>query len=99
MLDSHKYDIIISLDLSSRPAYPNYTTFAMSQQESGRSNKTSDNQVGIGIDFGTSNSAAAIFDGRKVHLVKLENDSLIMPSATYIDRDYKIQTGQKAIDS
>lgn len=99
LLDSHNYDTIAWTNLSSRPAYPNYTTFAMSQQESGRSNKTSKNQVGIGIDFGTSNSAAAIFDGSKVHLVKLENDSLIMPSATYIDRDYKIQTGQKAIDS
>jgi len=71
----------------------------MTQQESGRSSKISSNHVGIGIDFGTSNSAAAIFDGRKVNLVKLEDDSLIMPSATYVDRDYKIQTGQRAIDS
>ena len=71
----------------------------MTQQESGRSNKTTSNQLGIGIDFGTSNSAAAIFDGSKVHLVKLEDDSLIMPSATYVDRDYKIQTGQRAIES
>ena len=71
----------------------------MTQQESGRSNKTSSNQLGIGIDFGTSNSAAAIFDGSNVHLVKLEDDSLIMPSATYVDRDYKIQTGQRAIES
>ena len=71
----------------------------MTQQESGRSDKTTSNQLGIGIDFGTSNSAAAIFDGSKVHLVKLEDDSLIMPSATYVDRDYKIQTGQRAIES
>ena len=71
----------------------------MTQKESGRSNKTSSNQLGIGIDFGTSNSAAAIFDGSKVYLVKLEDDSLVMPSATYVDRDYKIQTGQRAIES
>ena len=67
----------------------------MNHQESGRSNKISHTQLGIGIDFGTSNSAAAIFDGKKVYLIKLETDSIIMPSATYIDRDYKIQTGQK----
>ena len=53
---------------------------------------------GIGVDFGTSNSAAAIFDGQNVHLVHLESNSTIMPSATHIDRDYKIVTGQSAID-
>ena len=71
----------------------------MNHQESGRSNKTSHNQFGIGIDFGTSNSAAAIFDGKKVFLIKLEADSIIMPSATYVDRDYRIQTGQTAINA
>lgn len=53
---------------------------------------------GIGIDYGTSNSAAAIFDGSKVHLVQLERHSIIMPSATYIDKDFKISTGQSAIN-
>lgn len=53
---------------------------------------------GIGIDYGTSNSAAAIFDGSKVHLVQLEQHNLVMPSATYIDREFKISTGQRAID-
>jgi len=54
--------------------------------------------IGIGIDYGTSNSAAAIFDGTTVHLVQLEPHSTIMPSATYIDKDYKISTGQSAIN-
>ena len=53
--------------------------------------------IGIGIDYGTSNSAAAIFDGTKVHLVQLERHSVIMPSATYIDKDFQISTGQSAI--
>jgi len=57
------------------------------------------NRPGIGIDFGTSNSAAAIFDGNKVIMVPLEDDHPIMPSATYIDRNYQISTGQKAIQS
>jgi hypothetical chaperone protein len=55
-------------------------------------------KIGIGIDYGTSNSAAAIFDGNKVHLVRLERHSTIMPSATYIDKDYQISTGQNAIN-
>lgn len=54
---------------------------------------------GIGIDFGTSNSAAAIFDGKRVTMVRLEKNSTIMPSATYISRNFVAQTGQEAIDS
>ena len=54
--------------------------------------------IGIGIDYGTSNSAAAVFDGTKVCLVKLERHSVIMPSATYIDKGFQISTGQDAIN-
>jgi hypothetical chaperone protein len=54
--------------------------------------------VGIGIDFGTSNSAAALFDGKQIHLIQLEANATVMPSATYIDRDYQIRTGQDAIN-
>ena len=54
--------------------------------------------IGIGIDFGTTNSAAAVFDGERVQLVQLERDDPIMPSATYIDRDLQSMTGQAAID-
>ncbi|GIT21134.1 MAG: hypothetical protein CM1200mP40_08160 [Gammaproteobacteria bacterium] len=55
-------------------------------------------QLGIGVDYGTSNSVAAVFDGQNVHLVQLESHSAVMPSATYIDRDFQIVTGQAAID-
>ncbi len=54
--------------------------------------------IGIGIDFGTTNSAAAIYDGQTLLLVPLEGDGAIMPSATYIDREIKTLTGQAAID-
>jgi hypothetical chaperone protein len=53
---------------------------------------------GIGIDFGTTNSAAAVFDGERLSLVGLEANDPIMPSATYIDRDLQTVTGQRAID-
>ena len=64
-------------------------------------------RVGIGIDFGTTNSAAAVFDGDEVALVPLEAEAVgmaatehageIMPSATYIDRGLQTCTGREAI--
>ena len=54
---------------------------------------------GIGIDFGTSNSAAAIFDGEHVRLIKLAAPDSIMPSANYIDKSYQSSIGQLAIDA
>ena len=53
---------------------------------------------GIGIDFGTTNSAAAVYDGENLVLIDLEGAGPIMPSATYIDRDLQTLTGQKAIE-
>lgn len=55
-------------------------------------------KLGIGIDFGTTNSAAAVFDGEQVSLVRLEANGEIMPSATYIDTELQAKTGQAAID-
>lgn len=55
-------------------------------------------KFGIGIDFGTSNSAAAVFDGKRVTLIQLDKHNAIMPSANYIDRDFTSTIGQQAID-
>jgi len=60
-----------------------------SQQSSG---------LGIGIDFGTSNSAAAVFDGEQITLVKLAAPDSVMPSAHYIDKAFQSSIGQLAID-
>lgn len=54
-------------------------------------------RIGIGFDFGTSNSAVAVFDGHRVTVVSLEDTSLVMPSATYIDRAFQAEVGQQAI--
>jgi hypothetical chaperone protein len=55
-------------------------------------------RLGIGIDFGTSNSAAAVFDGEQVTLIKLAAPNSVMPSANYIDKSYQSSIGQLAID-
>ena len=55
-------------------------------------------KAGIGIDFGTTNSTAATFDGENVTLIDLENGGAVMPSATYIDRELQTDVGQRAID-
>jgi hypothetical protein len=55
------------------------------------------NKVGIGFDFGTSNSAVAVFDGQRVTVVSLEDSALVMPSATYVDKAFRAEVGQRAI--
>jgi len=55
-------------------------------------------RYGVGIDFGTTNSAAAVYDGERVRLIGLEGNDPLMPSATYIDRELQTVTGQQAID-
>ena len=53
--------------------------------------------IGVGLDFGTSNSAAAWYDGTSVHLVPLENSTPIMPTATHLDRELVTLTGEAAV--
>jgi hypothetical chaperone protein len=55
-------------------------------------------RIGIGIDFGTTNSVAAFFDGEKITLVHLEARDPVMPSATYIDSALQTDTGKRAIE-
>ena len=68
-------------------------------EETGSGIESAPVTTGVGIDFGTSNSTAALFDGKTVSLVELEPGSPIMPSASYIDRDFVTCTGQEAIDT
>ena len=52
----------------------------------------------IGIDFGTTNSVAAIYDGEEVVLVQLENAGSVMPSAIYLDKAWQATVGREAIE-
>jgi len=54
--------------------------------------------VGVGIDFGTSNSTVAWFDGARLHVVQVERGGAMLPTAMHLDRDYTGSTGSDAID-
>ena len=56
----------------------------------------------IGIDFGTTNSGAAFFDGRRVHLLPIDpaaQPPTIARSTLYITRDHQVLVGRHAIHS
>jgi hypothetical chaperone protein len=55
----------------------------------------------IGIDFGTSNSGAAIFDGRQVHLLPLDEKNVVpqvVKTILYITKDHSAFIGQEAVE-
>lgn len=57
--------------------------------------------VGIGVDFGTSNSSVAIYDGSKLHCLAIPDDNApsdLIPTATYITKDLLPLTAHRAID-
>jgi hypothetical chaperone protein len=56
----------------------------------------------IGIDFGTTNSGAAYFDGQRVHMLSIDpasQDPAVMRSMLYITREHEITFGKEAIDT
>ena len=53
----------------------------------------------IGIDFGTTNSSVAHYDGEKLHPVQLDppnENPRVLPSLIWIDRDYETRLGTQA---
>jgi molecular chaperone DnaK (HSP70) len=54
--------------------------------------------VGIGVDFGTSNSTVAWFDGTTLRCVAVEASSAILPTAIHLSREFVGSTGSEAID-
>ena len=58
--------------------------------------------LGMGIDFGTSNSSVALFDGREIRYASVDEASElahVMPTALYLDRRRSGTIGQAAIDA
>jgi hypothetical chaperone protein len=57
--------------------------------------------LSLGIDFGTSNSGAAIFDGRQVRLLPLDPKSPtpgVIKTILYVTKDFKHTIGQDAVE-
>jgi hypothetical chaperone protein len=55
----------------------------------------------VGIDFGTSNSGVALFDGREVRLLPVDRQNVlpeVVKTVLYITRDFQSYIGQEAIE-
>jgi hypothetical chaperone protein len=54
--------------------------------------------IGVGVDFGTSNSTVAWFDGKQLRYVLLESFGPIMPTAIHLSRSFQALTGVDAVE-
>jgi molecular chaperone DnaK len=50
----------------------------------------------VGIDLGTTNSAAAVFDGERVSVVRNAQGATVTPSVVRIDRQTRVTVGTRA---
>jgi hypothetical chaperone protein len=56
----------------------------------------------VGLDFGTSNSGVAVYDGRKVRLLPVDPKNVlpeVIKSVLYVTRDYRTYLGQEAVET
>ena len=57
--------------------------------------------VKVGIDFGTSNSGVAVYDGQRVQLLPVDAKNVlpeVIKTVMYITRDYRPSIGQEAVE-
>jgi len=57
--------------------------------------------LNVGVDFGTSNSGVAVYDGSRVHLLPIDGKNIlpeVVKTILYITRDYKHYIGQEAVE-
>lgn len=55
----------------------------------------------VGIDFGTSNSGVAIYQGDKIHVLPIDAKNIdpeVVKTILYITRDYRAFIGQEAVE-
>jgi molecular chaperone DnaK len=55
-----------------------------------------DSPLYVGIDLGTTNSAAAVFDGERVSVVRNAQGATVTPSVVRIDRQTRVTVGTRA---
>jgi len=56
----------------------------------------------VGIDFGTSNSGVAVYDGQRVKLLPVDPKNVlpeVIKTVLYITRDYRSSIGQEAVET
>lgn len=56
----------------------------------------------VGIDFGTSNSGVAVYDGRRVTLLPVDPKNVlpeVIKTVLYITKDYRTYLGQEAVEN
>ncbi len=57
--------------------------------------------ISIGLDFGTSNSGVSVYDGKKLHILPIDQTNVtpeVIKTVIYITKDYKHYIGQEAIN-
>ena len=55
----------------------------------------------VGIDFGTSNSGVAVYDGRRVTVLPVDRQNVqpeVVKTVLYVTRDYQAYIGQEAVE-
>lgn len=58
--------------------------------------------IKVGIDFGTSNSGVAVYDGQRVRLLPVDPKNVIpevIKTVLYVTRDYRPSIGQEAVEN
>ena len=58
--------------------------------------------VKVGLDFGTSNSGVAVYDGKRVHLLPVDPKNIlpeVIKSVLYVTREYRCLIGQEAVEA
>src|SRR4051812_35123984 len=55
-----------------------------------------DTPLYVGIDLGTTNSAAAVFDGERVSVVRNAQGATVTPSVVRVDKQQRITVGTRA---
>ena len=56
----------------------------------------------VGIDFGTSNSGVAVYDGQQVKLLPVDPKNIlpeVIKTVLYITKDYRASIGQEAVEN
>jgi hypothetical chaperone protein len=56
----------------------------------------------VGLDFGTSNSGVAVYDGQRVKLLPVDPKNVlpeVIKTVMYITRDYRTSIGQDAVEN